>query len=407
MELERDYFEQMYRYLKEDVALKSLVVGTSDHNHGKTGYPLLTSTSKLDVVDGHVYWQHPRYLTDPKTRLRTFSIQNTPMVNEPLNSTVVQLSRSAVAGKPYTVSETNHPFPNEYACEGIAILAAYSALHDWDGIFFYTFEHSAPEAWEARIPGHFDIRPDPVRMTNLAAGAVMFLRGDVRPAVETVLRSCSLEQVREGIRHPSSERPYFTPGFSLSIALRHATRIAAFDDQPRQYPNVSHDSPIVSDTGELRWYRSEQQEGLVTVETERSQALIGFVKDNNRTLKNLSAEVENQFCSIILSSLDGEPISRSRRLLFAATARSANSSMTWSQDRTSLSNWGSAPTVIEPVKAKLILRDLEPAQGVEIIAVNGAGKALSGSVTAESLEGNFQVSIGEQPTTWYLIKIRR
>jgi hypothetical protein len=185
MELERDYFDQMYRYLKQELGLKSLIVGTSDHNHGKTCYPLLTSTSKLDVVDGHVYWQHPRYLTDPKTKARTFSIPNTPMVNDPFSSTVVQLSRSAVAGKPYTISETNHPFPNQYACESIGILAAYSAFHDWDGVFLYTFEHKDPKEWENRIPGHFEIRPDPVKMTNIAAAAILFLRGDVQPALET------------------------------------------------------------------------------------------------------------------------------------------------------------------------------------------------------------------------------
>ena len=277
MELEHNYFQQMYRYLKDELGVRALVVGTSDHNHGKTGYPLLTSTSQMDVVDGHVYWQHPRYLTDPETKRRTFSIKNTPMVNEPFNSTVVQLSRSAVAGKPYTVSETNHPFPNEYACEGIAILAAYSAFQDWDGIFFYTFEHKNPKEWKANMPGHFEIRPDPVRMTNLAAGALMFLRGDVRSALTTIPRSYSKEQVREGIRSPYSDGPYFTPGFSLSIPLRHATRIVGFDGESGAYPKVTQDSPVVSDTGELTWYYSQQTKGLVTVETERTQALVGFV----------------------------------------------------------------------------------------------------------------------------------
>ncbi|MFC1795120.1 hypothetical protein ACFL3Q_16235, partial [Planctomycetota bacterium] len=315
MELERNYFDQMYRYLKNELGVKLLIVGTSDHNHWKSGYPLLASTSRLDVVDGHVYWQHPRYLTDPKTKRRTFSIPNTPMVNDPLNSTVVQLSRSVVAGKPYTVSETNHPFPNEYACEGIGILAAYSAFHDWDGIFFYTFEHNNPDDWDASMPRHFDIQADPVKMTNLAACAVMFSRGDVQRAIETVPRSYSLEQVRQSIRSPSSERPYFTPGFSLSTPLRHATRIAAFDTKPGQYPKITMDSPIVSDTGELSWYCSEQGKGLVTVETEKSQALIGFVRDNNKVLKNISVTAENEFCSIIVTSLNSEPIAGSQTLL--------------------------------------------------------------------------------------------
>jgi hypothetical protein len=111
------------------------------------------------------------------------------MVDDPANSTVVQLSRSPLAGKPYTISEINHPFPNEYACEGFGILAAYAAFQDWDGVFWYTFEHKVPSGWAAKMPSHFEVRPDPVKMMNIAAGACLFLRGDVHPAQETIYRS--------------------------------------------------------------------------------------------------------------------------------------------------------------------------------------------------------------------------
>ena len=187
-------------------------------------------------------------MTDPKTRKQGFAIPNTPMVNDPLNSTVVQLSRSAMAGKPYTVSEINHPFPNEYACEGIGILAAYAALHDWDGIFLYTFEHKLPAEWTARMPSHFEIRPDPVKMMNIAAGACIFLRADVQPAKETVHRSYSPEEVRESIRLASSQRPFFTPGFNPALALTHATRIQGFGESGGPYPSAAAMDPITSDT---------------------------------------------------------------------------------------------------------------------------------------------------------------
>jgi len=407
MELEKNYFEAMYQFLTTELGVKSLIAGTSDHNHYKTGYPLLASTSKLDIVDGHVYWQHPRYFTDPRTKRRSFSIPNTPMVNDPFNSTVVRLSRSAVHSKPYTVSETNHPFPSEYACEGIGILAAYSAFHDWDGIFFYTFEHKEPGQWETRMPGHFDIRPDPVKMMNLAACAVLFLRGDVRPALETIPGAYSMEQVREGIRSPASERPYYTQGFSLSLPLRHTTRITGFDDQMQHYPKAGRQSPVVSDTGELAWYHSERGKGLVTIETKNSQALIGFVRDNNRLLKNLSVEVDNTFCSIILTSLDGRPIAHAERMLLVATARSANTDMTWNDKRTSLTNWGAVPTMIEPVKGKAMLRNLKPSQHAEIVSLNGAGRAAGDAIKAQSIRGDYKLNIGEPTTPWYLVRIQR
>jgi len=236
---------------------------------------------------------------------------------------------------------------------------------------------------------------------------MLFLRGDVQPALKTIPRSYPIEQVMEGIRAPFSESPYFTAGFSLSIPLRHTTRIVGFNGQPDQYPQVNKESPIVSDTGELTWHYSPQAKALVTVETERSQALIGFVKDHNTALKNLSAEVDNEFCSIILTSLDGQPISSSERLLLVTTARSGNSGMTWDENRTSLSDWGSAPTVIEPVKGKVILRNLEPARQAEVIPLNGAGEASGSSSIAQSIKVDLTVPVGGVTTSWYLVRIDR
>lgn len=407
MELQDAYFQMMYKHLKETIGVESLVAATSDHNHWKTGYPLLAATSKLDVVDGHVYWQHPQYLTDPETKRRTFSIPNTAMVKDPFNSTIVQLSRSAVAGKPYTVSETNHPFPNEYACEGIGILAAYSAFHDWDSIFLYTFEHGDPKEWAKRTPGHFEIRPDPVRMANLAAGAIMFLRQDIRPALKTIDRSYSIEQVREGIRAASSERPYVTPGFDLSIPLQHTTRIVSFDAGSTRYEQISAANPVVSDTKELAWHYPPQAKGLVTVETDKSQALIGFVGEEERELKNLSARVENDFCSIILTSLDAKALSDCDKMLLTATARSANTGMEWNDKRTSIVNWGTAPTVIEPVKGHVTLRNLRPYRNAEVIPLDSAGKSIGRSVKSEESSNGIEIPIGEPATTWYLISIKR
>jgi hypothetical protein len=245
-------------------------------------------------------------------------------------------------------------------------------------------------------------------MTNLAACAVMFLHGHVQRAIETIPRSYSLRQVRQSIRRPSSERPYFTPGFSHSLPLRHTTRIVNFEnDQVKQYPKVSIESPIVSDTSELKWYHSEQGKGLVIVETEKSQALIGFIKNNNITLKNLSTDVENKFCSIILTSLDAQTIPKSQSLLLVTTARSANKGMIWNEDRTSLSNWGSAPTVIEPVKGRIFLRNIELLQQIEVIPLDGAGKALGDLIYSENTKRGHILHVGEPATTWYLIKIKR
>jgi len=407
MHLEQAYFKGMYDYLKNELGVRSLVAGTSDHNHYATGYPLLASTSQCDVIDGHVYWQHPNYITDAKNRKQGFSIGNTPMVNDPLNSTVVQLSRSPVAGKPYTVSEINHPFPNEYACEGIGIFAAYAAFQDWDGVFFYTFEHKAPAEWTARMPSHFEIRPDPVKMMNIAAGACLFLRGDVPPAKETVYRSYAPEQIRESIRLPSSQRPFFTPGFNPALALMHATRIQDFETSGGPYPSVDAMDTITSDTGELAWHRAVTKQGLVTVDTEKSQAIIGYVKHADKPLKNLAASVENEFCAIVLTSLEDKPISQANRLLLVTTARSANTGMKWNDKRTTLTDWGTEPSVIEPVKGFVVLRGIESAKQIEAVPLDSGAKPPGKLIPAEKMQDGYRIAVGEPPTPWYLVRIAR
>jgi len=178
-------------------------------------------------VDGHVYWQHPG--SPPPV--------NTPMVNDPLHSTVVQLSRTAVAGKPYTVSEFNHPFPNDWAAEGIPIAAAYGAFQDWDAIIVYTFEPKRDPSWKSYVGDPFDISLDPVRMTQMATGALAFLRGDVQPARQTIPRSYTPEQAFDSRRLSRTQQPYFTPGFPLALPLTHGVRIRSFVGAPMAPPS--------------------------------------------------------------------------------------------------------------------------------------------------------------------------
>jgi hypothetical protein len=407
MDVEREFFTMMSRYLREELGVKSLLVGNSDHNHGRSGYPIVASAALLDVVDGHVYWQHPHYLTDPKTGRETgFDIPNTAMVDDPLHSTVVQLSRSAVAGKPYTVSEVNHPFPNDYACEGVPILAAYGALQDWDGVFWYTLAHKDVLALEPVVAGHFDFAEDPVKLSQLAAGALLFLRADVRPALRTVGRSYSPEQVRESIRLPWAEQPYFTPGFSLALPLEHAVRVTSFEGPPTGTFEAASADPIRSDTGELTWRCSGKGSGLVTVDTRRSQALIGYC-GGRRATENLDMEVSTPFCATTLSSLDEEPITDAARLLVTATARVANSGMEWNDRRTSLTAWGKAPTCIEPVTGQLVLKNLRGAKSVSVQPLDGAGCPLGGAIPAQQSGQGWTFRVGEPATTWFVVAVGR
>ncbi len=402
MELEDRYFQDMRSYLKNDLGVKSLLLATSDHNHSLSGYPLLHSTSRLDVVDGHDYWQHPHYIEDPATGRHTgFTIPNTAMVDDPLHSTVVELSRSAFAGKPYIVSEINHPFPAEHAAEGIPILAAYAAFQDWDGLFWYTFENSDPVQWAKEPLSHFEFHQDPVKMAEIAAAALMFLRGDVSPARQTVARSYSLDQTMDSLRLPSSARPYFTPGFPLALPLEHGSRIGTLDATEAQKLNLNMaaTATIVSDTGELSW-----KKGLVTIDTPRTQAAIG--QPDAPPLHNLVARPAVPFSAVILTSMDDAPLARSKKMLLVTGSTVANTGMEWNAKRTSLVKWGSAPVVMQPVGGSVTLRALDRARSVKFTALDGAGRPIAPARTAERTADGWLLRLDAPATVWYIIEAK-
>ncbi len=396
MDTERRFFEEMQKYLKDTLKVRVPLVATNDHAHSGSGYPLLASTSRLDVTDGHEYWEHP----GPR------GIPNEPMVNRPERSTVVELSRSAFAGKPYTASEVNHPFPNENACEGIPVLAAYAAFEDWDGVFWYTFEPKAAD-WKPVLGDPFDLSHEPVKMPQLAAGALAFLRADVKAAKTVVERSYSPQQVRDSLRLPGTERPYFTPGFPPLLPLVHGSRIATLDGKPTEAVKLATADPIKSDTGELLWAVSKEKGGLVTVDADRTQAAIGFIKAHAPALRHLVPEIDNRFASVTLSALDNKPIAKSGRLLLVAGAGVGNTGMKWNETRTQLRPWGTSPTTIEPVTGRVRLRGLDGATGVSVSALDGRGQRVGKPVAAEKTADGWRVPVGETVTTWYEVKVER
>lgn len=393
IQTERDFHTGMYNYLKKELLVKSLVIGNSDNAHNHNSYAFLSSASLLDIVDSHVYWQHPDSREISK-----------PMVNDPKFSTVVQLSRSAVEGKPFTVSETNHPFPNEYACEGIPILGAYGSLQDWDGIFIYALEHVSPDLWNNNYSGSFSMGLDPIKMPSMAAIGLMFLRGDLNPAESCVQRGYTRSEIIEGIRETSDHKPFFTKGFSPLIPLIEKTRISSFDSRINNFPIIKNPSEIKSNTGEIDWHVNDKS--FVEVAAPKTESLTGFIPAATSLLKHMNVNVQNKFASITLISLDDKPIETSEKLLLLTIGRTGMTGMKWSDDRKNLVNPGAKPTTIEVIKGEIILSGLSNAKEIVVEPLDGKGNSIK-SMTLPVDKGVARLEIGNDITVWYYLDVKR
>ena len=394
-DLQSGFFKDMSSYLRETLGVKCPLIATADHSHSGSGYPLEADAQQLDIMDGHDYWRHPSV---PPYR-------HNPMVNEPFNSTAAELSRTAIAGKPYTVSEVNNPFPNQFACEGIPILAAYGGFQGWDAIVWYTFEPKRSADWQPVLTEAFDMSHDPVKMPEMAAGALMFIRGDIQRAKETVGRSYSQEEVWDS--RFMANRPYFTPDFPMPVPLLHGSRIQSLNGEPTAAITANLASPFQSDTGQLVWYTNSADTGLVTIDSPNTQGLVGFVKANGKGVTYLSADVSNTFCAIILCSLESKPVSSASRMLLVTGSRVGNDGMTWNAAQSQPANWGASPTTIEPVTGTITLRNLDAAKSVSAIALDGSGRASGDPIVAKKTDAGWEIGVGQTVTPWYELEVGR
>ena len=397
-QVEIDFHADFKKFLKDEVGVKVPIIPMADHTYFMANQPLMRTLIKSDIVDSHVYWQHPAI----------YGHRNDPMVNSPEKATILKLARSAYAGKPFTVSEVNQPYPSDYGAEMIPILASYAALQDWDGIFFYTFETKIAGQWTPMIPDNFDITLDPVKMAQMPVGAMIFLRGDVSAAKTTLTRSYSSDQISEAARLPRGEMPYYSPGFDVRTALVHGSRVSCLDCKPSLPAPLGPMNPIVSDTNEIAWRIDDGKDGLVSINAPRTQALVGFVNANPKVeTRNLSAEIKNRFAVITLSSMDGRPLNLSNRIMLTTTGHVANTDQKWDERGANSAVWGSAPTLIEPITGYVTLKDLEGAIGVYAQPLDGSARPIGKEISAKMIEPGWELPIGTPATTSYLIRVER
>ncbi len=169
--------DDWYRFLVDDETatyhgLQSFLhdLGVKCPITGTIGFgPLGTYVqSKMDFVDAHAYWEHPTF-PHKQWDGNDWRIENKPMVDDPAHATLWSLAATRVAGKPFTVTEYQHPAPNDWAAECVPEIATFAALQDWDGVFLFAYSHNQ-EYDKGRIASFFDIEGNPTKMPLMPIG---------------------------------------------------------------------------------------------------------------------------------------------------------------------------------------------------------------------------------------------
>ncbi len=174
-DLQHNYFDDIIEFLKHKINIKVPIAGMG----GYSGKNDLVSLSSCDFIDTHAYWDHPRF-PNRSWDEKNFRIHNNSMLSDNNLGIIGEIENSFPNNnKPYTVTEWNHCYPNQYAYETPVLLAAYATKNNWDALFQFTFA----DGWEAKpvfnsISGYFDLIANTQQLILCSLGSLVYNSGD-------------------------------------------------------------------------------------------------------------------------------------------------------------------------------------------------------------------------------------
>jgi hypothetical protein len=318
-----------------------------------------------------------------------------------------------VIDRPFALSEWIHVYPNVYAAEGPAILAAYGmGLQGWDAS--YEFQSQASRRVFGDIGGNFpwgvweaDV---PTSLGQFPALARTIYRGDVKEGPVISVRRVSPSDLAEGhfsfsdkVQHQGDVQKF--SGSVPPEALAAGRVVVEFTDkpQPSELPDMSkyrQGSVIKSATGQLVWDTAGR--GFFTVNTAGTKAVVGFAAGKEQTLGDVKIRVETPFASLFLTSLERDTdLAKCKRALISALARQSNTGFTYFAPDNRVLNNGGPPILVEPVKATISIAG----RAVEAVNILDHDGRLTGRALAVS-DGRFTLDGANDKAIYYEVVFR-
>jgi len=358
--LQDDYYQQMHDFLRK-IGLKIPIAGS---NHWTSDVADLHVNAKLDYIDRHSYWTHPR---GEYNYIAGQGVQAEPMVKDPQGGNIGTNARRRIFGKPFTLSEWHNPLPNPYRAEGMPIIAAYSSLQGWHPMHYAYW--GAREA-EPDTINSFEGMFDPTQMNLIPICALMFHRQDFKEADQGYFDVVSKAQTMDPDRHPDRHP---------SAAMVGKYGLAFLDQQPVPACNnvevlqsaVQADGEFTTTTGQLDW---DTNTGVVKLNSERTQGVIGFIGDKKIETKDFIFEMKTDFAVIVISSLTDTDLSESDRILVSTSADARFTDIGMAEDFSEVLKTGHFPFLMQPVEGKIRYK---PSDSVTVYKLSEGGQRLS------------------------------
>jgi hypothetical protein len=273
------------------------------------------------------------------------------------------------------VSEWNscHPL---WRNDALVMMGAYSGLQNWSALQYALGGAPFGEADQAKA-----------KLDNVFELAFQGGTLGLWPAVSTMVLRRDVKEANREVYRPLGHREVFDPasrvGLPEGLPFVAKTGMVFVGDKtvkPEYDPFLSdyvRSGTARSVTGELF---TDWSNGIFTVDTPRTQAIVGFLQKTPKGVSNLWVDLSNEFVTVMATSIDGAPISQSKRVLLTAVGNTINSGMEIAPSGTSFKQGGHAPILIEPMVGKVKLSKLQGTLGKPVVYYLNASGTRMGQV---------------------------
>jgi hypothetical protein len=364
------YYSELVGHLR-GIGVRVPICGANWRHH----LGLCEGQDATDFHDTHSYWDLPHWVTPPR-----------PMVKQELNA----FGHGALArtlDKPLFISEWGHAWPQEWRAESALAYAAVAGLQGWGGLAHqgYRYDDHGPvdrigggaSTLNGRVyRNQLEAFNDPAQFGLFYQAALMFRRGDVRPAEQTVL--VEVADAPDWRLEPIAPRTVGSdelPAFARSVETHRVALALPGSSQPAHRRIALGErfgepgEEIRSDTGELG---RDPGRGVGWIDTPRAKAAYGFLGDAAAVeLSGCELDIRTDFATVGLASLTDAPIRDSACLLLTAVGRCDNTGTSYTPDRGQTLSFGTAPVLIEAVTGRVRFETTRRDLGVWVIGTHG------------------------------------
>ncbi len=248
------------------------------------------------------------------------------------------------AGHPMMVTESHWVPPLGYQSEGPFLVAAYQSLSGVD--VFYWFGTGETEwsnqdraVWDSASRAKWAIA-NPMVLGQFPAAALLFRKRYLKEGAPVIEEFRSLDEIWKRVPPVLAEDPGYDPNRDQGDSARRtgarrsgdplaflAGPVKVYYDVKTAAPKIvdlgrfiDHKRQVVrSNTGELQF---DYGHGVCTIDAPRVVGAAGFLKKRGPVEgSSVTIDSQNEYATVLVVSLDEEPLARSRRVLVQVGTR--------------------------------------------------------------------------------------